>query len=117
LTQDDRAIVRARVVERIDEIRVSLQRDTGSTSAVTPDSAIGRLTRQDAMQAGHMTEAMRRQRQAELSRLEVALRRIDQDDDEYGECGQCESPIAMARLMARPDARLCVACAELAERK
>ena len=25
--------------------------------------------------------------------------------------------IAMARLMARPDARLCVACAELAERK
>jgi DnaK suppressor protein len=115
LTTADRATLREHIESRIEEIRTSLLRETGGSSAVTPDNAIGRLTRLDAMQAGKMTEELRRQRQAELTRLEAALRRVD--EEEFGVCAQCEEPIAMTRLLARPDARMCVGCAERAEQR
>jgi DnaK suppressor protein len=115
LTADQRETIRAHVAARIEEIRASLDRDTGDTSAVAPDNAIGRLTRLDAMQAGHVAEALRRQRLAELARLEQTLPRID--DEAFGVCGGCDAPVGVARLLARPDARLCVTCADRVERR
>lgn len=41
-------------------------RSEEETAAVTPDAAIGRLTRVDAMQMGHMTMASGRQKAQEL---------------------------------------------------
>ncbi len=53
-----------------------------------------------------------------LSRIEEALERIDQGD--YGECTSCGEEIEVRRLLARPVARLCIACKneqELLERQ
>lgn len=51
--------------------------------------------------------------QAELSRIDAALARLD--DGSYGQCANCGEQIAPARLQAMPDAVLCVTCAEAAE--
>ncbi len=51
--------------------------------------------------------------QAEVSRIDAALARID--DGSYGICANCGEPIAAARLQALPDAVTCVNCAEAAE--
>ncbi|HUF48797.1 MAG TPA: TraR/DksA C4-type zinc finger protein [Vicinamibacterales bacterium] len=77
---------------------------------VSPDPAIGRLTRQDAMQQQQMAAEIVRRLQAEQSRVELALRAMAAG--EYGVCRLCEEPIAIARLRAMPDARLCVTCAD-----
>ncbi|MGW0217574.1 TraR/DksA family transcriptional regulator [Micromonospora chokoriensis] len=50
-------------------------------------------------------EATRRR----LAELDVALRRVD--DGSYGVCERCRRPIPAERLVARPSARTCVACA------
>ena len=53
-----------------------------------------------------------------LSRIGEALERIDQGD--YGECTSCGEEIEVRRLLARPVARLCIACKneqELLERQ
>ncbi|MEU4532700.1 TraR/DksA C4-type zinc finger protein [Micromonospora ureilytica] len=44
-----------------------------------------------------------------LAELDVALRRVD--DGSYGVCERCLLPIPAERLVARPSARTCVACA------
>ncbi|MFG2050465.1 TraR/DksA family transcriptional regulator [Micromonospora sp. NPDC048935] len=44
-----------------------------------------------------------------LAELDVALRRIDEGS--YGICERCFRPIPAERLVARPSARTCVACA------
>ncbi|MEU4555094.1 TraR/DksA family transcriptional regulator [Micromonospora violae] len=44
-----------------------------------------------------------------LAELDVALRRVD--DGSYGVCEGCHRPIPAERLVARPSARTCVACA------
>ncbi|SMQ71340.1 TraR/DksA C4-type zinc finger protein [Agreia sp. VKM Ac-1783] len=46
--------------------------------------------------------------------VDAALERIA--DGSYGICTRCGQPIGFARLEARPEATLCIACARAAER-
>lgn len=80
-----------------------------SKPAVTPDSAIGRISRVEAMQARHIGEASVRARKIRITRLEQTLVMVE--DEEYGFCVACEEPIPMARLRLVPEATHCVACA------
>jgi RNA polymerase-binding transcription factor DksA len=47
--------------------------------------------------------------QETLEEIEDALRKFD--DGTYGTCESCSSPIAEARLEAKPAARYCITCA------
>lgn len=53
--------------------------------------------------------------QRHLQGIEDALGRVD--GEEFGVCVGCEQRIPFARLEARPYARYCVTCAELAARR
>jgi DnaK suppressor protein len=114
VTHDEKTQLRQQLEARASQLREALDRPAeGST--VAPDNAIGRLTRLDAMQAGYMVEALRREHAQELGAVERALSRID--GDEYGICRNCEEEIPFARLAAKPDAQFCLACAEARERR
>jgi DnaK suppressor protein len=52
---------------------------------------------------------------AEMQVLRHALAKFE--DDSYGLCEGCGQPIAPSRLLARPEARLCIACQTRAERR
>ncbi len=93
-----------------DELRASIQDQAGATSPVSPDRAIGRLTRQDAIQAQQMALEIRRRNLARLQQVEAALRRMESGG--YGICTRCQEEISPARLKVRPEAHLCVHCAE-----
>lgn len=43
-----------------------------------------------------------------LKKIDLALKKMD--DGSYGDCESCGEPIAVARLMARPVAQLCIDC-------
>lgn len=49
-----------------------------------------------------------------LRKIESALKRIE--DDTFGICKECEEDIGYNRLIAIPDAELCIGCAEHNER-
>ena len=106
--------LKQKLEDRAAELREALSR-ASETSAVAPDNAIGRLTRIDAMQAGFMSEALRREQTHELAGVDRALRTID--SEEYGLCRRCEEPLPLPRLLAKPDAVLCVTCATANERR
>jgi DnaK suppressor protein len=90
------------------ELRASLDDVTGAASPVSLDNAIGRLTRQDAMQAQQMALEIRRRNQTRLQQIELAIRRMERG--EYGVCVRCEEEIPLARLRVRPEAQVCVRC-------
>jgi DnaK suppressor protein len=52
---------------------------------------------------------------AELSEVEAALARID--DESYGTCSDCGEPIGWPRLNAQPTAGRCIACQEKLEQR
>jgi DnaK suppressor protein len=64
---------------------------------------------------GRLTEiGVGRSLESTLARTERALAKLD--DGTYGTCDACGGPIEPARLRARPDSVLCLACAA-AERR
>lgn len=72
--------------------------------------SVGRLSRMDAMQGQAMAQAQNRHRKRELTRIEMALTRIENHD--YGFCDDCGDPIAKRRLEVDPAAGFCIRCAE-----
>ena len=48
-----------------------------------------------------------------VSRLSAALDRMNKG--EYGACGECDEPISLARLDAKPEVQTCVRCQERLE--
>ena len=92
------------------DLSARLDQADDSTAPVAPDKAIGRLTRQDAIQAQQMSLELRRRQKLQLQQVEQAIRRIE--NGKYGLCLRCEEEIGAARLKARPEAGLCLRCAD-----
>lgn len=93
------------------ELTDSEQEAMEATKAVSLDqSSVGRLSRMDAMQSQQMALETKRRRKLQLTRIEAALERIN--DDEYGYCAMCDEEINHRRLEADPANPFCVNCAE-----
>lgn len=91
------------------DIEGDLNSSKSASNVVELDTAIGRLSRMDAMQDQQMALELRRRQEQQLQRIANALKRIDQS--RYGLCGKCKQPIAEERLELAPDVVFCVKCA------
>ena len=91
------------------EVTEALNASKDSANVVELDTAIGRLSRMDAMQNQQMALELRRRQENQLLRIKNALKRMDRG--RYGQCGKCKLPIAEARLEISPDTVVCVRCA------
>jgi len=83
--------------------------DSSAVSVKLDQSAIGRVSRVDAMQQQAMALASQERQDEHLRRIKSALARID--DGEFGDCLQCLNEIPMARLEIDPSIELCLDCA------
>lgn len=71
---------------------------------------VGRLSRLDAMQRQQMALETSRRGQAQLLKIEAALKRIELPD--FGLCFVCGESIDIRRLGADPTNTRCISCAE-----
>ena len=109
MTDADRAHFRQRLQDERAQIRASLALADPAQDSITPDDAIGRLTRMEALQAQAMSDATRARQQKRLKQIDAALQRIE--DGSYGTCLRCGKPVETGRLEIMPETRLCIACA------
>lgn len=101
---------RKRLMERREELRGLSEVSADSRDTVTLDQqSVGRLSRMDAMQQQAMAQATERQRASEISRIDAALKRLEEGD--YGYCTECGEEIAEKRLDIDPAATHCINCA------
>lgn len=78
------------------------------TEPIAPDSAIGRISRMDAINNKSVFDASLRNTQSRIKALQETLKIIHEPD--FGRCTQCHGPIALERLKIRPDVRKCAPC-------
>ncbi|MFT6871028.1 MAG: DnaK suppressor protein [Roseivirga sp.] len=76
---------------------------------ISPDDAIGRLSRMDATNNKSVTEAALRQAESKLSALKNVSSQIG--SPEFGLCLSCKEPIPIGRILIRPESQHCVRCA------
>lgn len=101
---------RAQITARLAELGEEDARGASGQATVELDQqAIGRLSRQDALQSQAMARATHARRDIERRRLVAALARLD--EGEFGTCEDCGEEIAEARLTLDPGITRCISCA------
>jgi len=60
-------------------------------------------------------EALNIKQQAELKEIEYAMFKIA--NQSYGVCEMCEEPIGLPRLKVKPQAKYCIVCREIVEKR
>lgn len=93
----------------IEKSKEDIRNLTEAAKPITPDNAIGRLTRMEAINSKNVSDENIRQIQRRLIQLTAAIKRCN--DETYGECLICEEEISKKRLESVPEATLCISCA------
>jgi DnaK suppressor protein len=110
MTDDDLDRLRRELADRLAALRRSTESTADDRKPVELDqTAVGRLSRMDALQMQAMAQATERRRAQEAARIEAALKRIG--DGDYGWCVNCGEAIAPKRLAADPTVPTCIRCA------
>ena len=101
--------IAASVIETEDTIKALQER----TKPISPDNAIGRLSRMDAIGNKSVNDASLRNARERLTKLKYARSHLDSPG--FGICAECDEEIPIARIMVMPESILCVSCAERTE--
>ena len=107
---DQRESLRVHIQKKIETLKADILSFQTLSRPVSPDNAIGRLTRMEAINSKSINEAALNKAKQTLTKMERALTQIDHPD--FGLCRECEEPIPFARLMIVPESGLCVQCAQ-----
>ncbi|QPJ64159.1 MAG: hypothetical protein G3M78_01565 [Candidatus Nitrohelix vancouverensis] len=106
----DKQDLRQQITEEIADQKILIQRLTETSKPVSPDNAIGRLTRMEAITSRGVSEASLLTAKNKLVKLEKALDKVDLP--EFGTCVSCGLAIPAGRILLMPEIEICVSCAE-----
>lgn len=76
---------------------------------ISPDNAIGRVSRMDAINNKSIVDAALRKAKERLKGLKLSLDKLDSSD--FGICVKCKNKIPIERILLAPQSSFCVNCA------
>lgn len=109
MTQDEKSDLKNQIEEKIGKLKAEILVLKDLTQPISPDCAIGRVSRMDAINNKSVNEAALRKKKIQLSALQEALKNIDSVD--FGKCIKCGKTIPIGRIMIMPESKKCVNCA------
>lgn len=109
MTEQEKKDVRAKVLAEIEKTNSTIVDYKEITKPISPENAIGRISRMDAINNKSVAEAALRQAEGKLKNLHTVLDSIDNKD--FGLCLKCQKPIPLGRILLMPQSRFCVNCA------
>lgn len=100
--------LRSELQRTLVRIEKSLNLNGGGRTTELDQSAVGRLSRIEALQNQGLTKNLHDRERHQLELVVEALRRLD--DGSYGVCTNCSAAIRYERLQVFPEARTCSVC-------
>ncbi|TNE50978.1 MAG: TraR/DksA family transcriptional regulator [Bacteroidetes bacterium] len=100
--------IRTLIEAEIRKTEVKIEGYEEMAAPVTPDSAIGRVSRMDAIVNKSIFETSLQRAKEKLSQLQIMLGRLDEPD--FGRCANCGLPIPVKRIVLMPQSKFCVKC-------
>jgi RNA polymerase-binding transcription factor len=110
LRSEDLERVREVLTRLIAQLTEELAALEAGRETVSPDNAIGRLSRLEALNDQGVRNTRIAEGRRRMMALQATVTRLDEDG--YGECDACGEDIPLARLELVPESRRCVTCAE-----
>ncbi len=109
MDEDDKRALRGKIPLEIKSLEETIEGLKEGAKPVSPDNAIGRLSRMEAINASEISGATLASARRRLGGLKRALEELDSEN--FGICRDCEEPIPTKRIMLMPESVLCVNCA------
>ena len=106
INQDE---IRHQIEEKIIKLNDDISYLIELTKPISPDCAIGRISRMDAINNKSINDAALRQKKIQLKALQQTLNHIS--DADFGKCISCGCEIPLGRIILKPESKKCVACA------
>jgi len=100
---------RERLLKEIAKTESKILEFADMAKPVSPDDAIGRLSRMDAINNKSVAEAALHKAKEKLKQLKFVETQIGTES--FGLCHSCQSQIPLGRLIIRPESLYCVNCA------
>ena len=107
---DEKNKIRTKLADEIKETKKKISKYLQLSLPISPENAIGRISRMDAINNKSVLEAVLREAQSKLIQLKNTIKKIEGPD--FGLCKMCKKNIPFGRLMIRPESELCVNCAK-----
>lgn len=108
ITADQMFYFEDKIEALIQQLQAEIGKASADTAAVSPDNAIGRISRMDSILSQEMAKAGVNFKQKRITELAIAKQRLD--EGRFGWCAECQGDIDLERLEAAPESILCHAC-------
>lgn len=102
--------IKQKIVAEIKKTEKTINEYKELTQPISPDNAIGRISRMDAINNKSVVEASLRQAEIKLKNLKRVYSQIGTED--FGRCLKCKQPIPLGRILVRPESLYCIKCAK-----
>ena len=101
--------IKHKISQEIKNTIYSIREYKKLTQPISPENAIGRVSRMDAINNKSIVEAALRKSEEKLKKLKIVEKKISNKD--FGLCIRCKTQIPIERLMIIPESTKCVNCA------
>ena len=108
MTEKERKEIVDVILNQIEKSEKKIEELKEFTQPISPDNAIGRVSRMDAINNKSIYDASMNNTRQRLEQLKQVLKLTD--DADFGICTQCRQSIPIERLKIRPEIRLCASC-------
>jgi DnaK suppressor protein len=102
--------LREELQRSLTRIERTLKNNGNGRPAEIDQSAVGRLSRIEAIQNQGLTQNLHERERVKLSEVAQALQRLE--TGAYGVCSACHAAIRFERLLVFPETRTCSRCGE-----
>jgi len=109
MKEKERAEVIERIKAEIEKTEKEITELKELTKPISPENAVGRLSRMDAINNKSINENRLRSSEAKLKKLQHSLQKSSEEN--FGTCGRCGGNIQLGRLMLLPESNYCIRCA------
>lgn len=101
--------IRTKIVEEIAKTEKTIAKLEDASKPVTSTDAVGHVSRMNAINNDTVLAIPLNNAKIKLASLNKVMGQIG--TDEFGKCLKCHKPIALGRILFRPQSLLCVKCA------
>ena len=109
MNKQDLNMAKESIEKSIKETKKDISNLKELTKPISPENAIGRVSRMDAINNKSVNEAALRSAINKLNLLDSALQRVNNKD--FGLCIRCKNEIPIQRILLMPQSNRCVHCA------
>ena len=110
MNEEDKNKIFQKIKQEILDTKVKIKEYSELSKPISPENAIGRISRMDAINNKSVVEAALRESEKKLDDLKYVESQIN--EEYFGLCVKCKTSIPIGRILFRPQSKYCVNCAK-----